>query len=246
LPKRRRNNFWQEVKLGLVQVPGETTRLYSARPTDEIDGAFQALLALGVLKGWTEQTKVRGLADGARHIRDRMQETFHACPFQFILDRPHAREHLAETAEALAEITGYEATSWADEALDRIEAGEGMSVVGQLRGAHAEHADDRLRLNADYVERNRDSMAYADYRARGWSQPSSEVQSAHRHVVQQRMKIPGAWWHPDNVPGVLALRMLKSNGWWDEYWAEQRKQWRVRAQSFRRAEQRRDNLAKAA
>jgi hypothetical protein len=82
LPKRRRNNFWQEVKLGLVQVPGETTRLYSARPTDELDGAFQDLLALGVLKGWTEQTKVRGIADGARHIRDRMQETFHACPFQ--------------------------------------------------------------------------------------------------------------------------------------------------------------------
>jgi hypothetical protein len=152
----------------------------------------------------------------------------------------------AEAAEALAEITGCEASDWADTAMGRIEAGEVMSVVGELRRGHAEHADDRLRLNADYFERNRDSMAYADYRARGWSQASSEVESAHRHVVQQRMKIPGAWWHPDNVPGVLALRILKSNGWWDEYWAEQRKAWRERAQSFHSTKQHRDHLAKAA
>jgi hypothetical protein len=41
---------------------------------------------LACLKGWTEQTKVRGIADGARHIRPRMEEAFHACDFVFILD----------------------------------------------------------------------------------------------------------------------------------------------------------------
>jgi hypothetical protein len=246
LAKRQRNLSWQEVKLGLVQVPGETTRLYSARPTDELDEAFQDLLALGCLKGWTEQTHVRGIADGARHIRERMHESFHACPFQFILDRPHAREHLTEAAEALAENTGCDANSWANEAMERIDAGDVMSVVAELRRGHEQRADDRLRLNADYFERNRDSVAYAEYRANGWSQASSEVESAHRHVVQQRMKIPGAWWHPNNVPGVLALRMLKANGWWDEYWSQQRKAWRERARSFRPREQHRAQLAKAA
>lgn len=246
LPKRQRNLSWQEVKLGLVQVPGETTRLYSARPTDELDEAFADLLALGALKGWTEQTHVRGIADGARHIRDRMHETFHACPFQFILDRPHAREHLSEAAEALAENTGCDAKAWANGAIHRIDAGEVIHVVAELRRGYAERADDRLRLNADYFERNRDSVAYGDYRANGWSQASSEVESAHRHVVQQRMKIPGAWWHPDNVPGVLALRMLKANGWWDEYWSEQRRAWRERAHRFRNDEQPAAELAKAA
>lgn len=246
LAKRRRNSFWQEVKLGLVQVPGETTRLYTARPTGELDEAFGDLLALGCLKGWTEQTHVRGIADGARHIRDRMHETFHACPFQFILDRPHAREHLTEAAEALAASTGCDAPAWARSAMDRIEAGEVMAVVAELRRAHRQQPDDRLRLNADYFERNHDAVAYAEYRARGWSQASSEVESAHRHLVQQRMKIPGAWWHPDNVPGVLALRTLKANGWWDEYWSEQRSAWRQRAQSFRHIRQPATELARAA
>jgi len=246
LPKRRRDSFWQEVKLGLVQVPGETTRLYSARPTDELDEAFEDLLALGCLKGWTEQTQVRGIADGARHIHERMHDTFHACPFQFILDRPHAREHLTVAAEAWAEISGTDASSWATAAMHRIDAGQVMGVVAELRGCHEQRPDDRLRLNADYFERNRDSVAYAEYRAKGWSQASSEVESAHRHVVQQRMKIPGAWWHPDNVPGVLALRMLRANGWWHEYWSEQRSAWRKRAQSFRLRDEHRAQLANAA
>lgn len=246
LPKRRRKSFWQEVKLGLVQVPGEATRLYSARPTDEIDEAFRDLLALGCLKGWTEQTHVRGIADGARHIGDRLHETFHACPFQFILDRPHAREHLTEAAEALGAIVGCDTAAWARAAMDRIETGGVMAVVDELRRVHEQHPDDRLRLNADYFERNRHAVAYADYRARGWSQASSEVESAHRHVVQQRMKIPGAWWHPDNVPGVLALRMLKANGWWDEYWSKQRSAWRQRAESYRRADQQPRDVARAA
>lgn len=246
LPKRRRNSFWQEVKLGLVQVPGESTRLYTARPTDELDEAFSDLLALGSLKGWTEQTHVRGIADGARHIRDRLYETFHACPFQFILDRPHAREHLTEAAEALVAHTHGDAAAWARAAMDRIESGEVMAVVAELRRAHRQQPDDRLRLNADYFERNHDAVAYAEYRARGWSQASSEVESAHRHVVQQRLKIPGAWWHPDNVPGVLALRMLKANGWWHEYWSEQRRAWRERAKSLRRVQHSSADLARAA
>jgi hypothetical protein len=130
--------------------------------------------------------------------------------------------------------------------MHRIDAGEVMSVVTELRRGHAERPDDRLRLNADDFERNRDCVAYAEYRAHAWSQASSEVESAHRHVVQQRMKIPGAWWHPDNVPGVLALRTLKANGWWDEYWSQQRQAWRERARSFRRTEEHRTELAKAA
>ena len=67
-----------------------------------------------------------------------------------------------------------------------------MSVVAELRRGHEQRADDRLRLNADYFERNRDSVAYAPCRTQGWSQQSSGVESGHRHVVQQRMKIPVA------------------------------------------------------
>jgi len=236
LPKRRRNMFWQEVKVGLVQVPGQVQgRLYSVRPNTELDEAFNDLFALARLKGCRDSTQVRGLSDGAQHIRTRMQETFHSCDFRFILDRPHAREHLTEAGEALAPHTAIDAQQWADDALKRLERGEARGVVLELRDAYETTGAEPLRLNANYFERNQDAVAYAEYRAKGWSTASSEVESAHRHVVQVRIKIPGAWWLPDNVPGVLALRMIKANGWWDDYWKERRHAWHQRAQTFARS-----------
>lgn len=238
LPKRRKNCRWEEAKLGLVQVPGEVEgRLYSVRPTAELDEAFQDLLALACLKGWSEQTEVRGLADGARHIRPRLQDAFHAGHFQFILDRPHAQEHLSAAGAELERLGGAPKDVWADAALDRLESGAALEVVKELRLAmertSAKAAREALRLEADYFERNQDAVAYQAYRQRGWSTASSEVESGHRSVVQVRLKLPGTWWHPDKVKNILALRMLKANGWWAEYWAYQRHRWRERALELR-------------
>jgi len=229
LPKRRRACRWEEVKVGLVQKPGEVTRLYSLRPTAGLDAAFDDLFALACMKGWTEQTQVRGIADGAMHIRPRMEESFNVGNFRFILDRPHAKEHLSSAGEALERWTGTPAQQWAADALKKLEGGDASAVVAELTSAYqASGLDDKsrdqvLRLEAGYFERNADAVAYAEYRAAGWSTASSEVESAHRHAVQCRVKIPGAWWHPDGVDDILALRMLRANGWWDEYWNHQRR-----------------------
>ncbi len=248
LPRRRRECRWEEAKVGLVQKPGEVDgRLYSARPTSELDESFDDLLALACLKGWTEQTQVRGIADGALHIRPRMEEVFNAGPFRFILDRPHCQEHLSTAGELLeaegALEDGVTPQQWATDAMARLEAGDVADVVGELArasetsGSDPESRNNGLRLEAAYFQRNSDAVLYAAYRAAGWSTASSEVESAHRHVVQARVKIPGAWWHPDNVGNILALRVLKANGWWDEYWAQQRDAWRTRAETY--AERRR-------
>ena len=239
LKKRRKDCRWEEAKVGLVQVLGDDTRLYSLRPTDELDEAFDDLLALAYMKGLAKDTHVRGVADGARHIRPRMEDTFAAFPFRFILDRPHCKEHLSDAGTALEPLTGLPAQQWAGEALATMEAGRAVEVVAELQAAYDASKVDELRLEANYFERNQDAVAYQEYRAHGWSTASSEIESAHGHAVQSRMKISGAWWHPDNVPNVLALRMLKANGWWDDYWTEQRQEWRRRAALFAEAIHRR-------
>lgn len=243
LPKRRKNCRWEEAKLGLVQVPGDKQdRLYSARPTGELDEAFEDLLALACMKGLSKQTQVRGLADGARHIRPRMEATFKANPFRFILDRPHAKEHLDTAAQQLETLGAGSKRVWSSTALQRLESGAALEVVQQLRLAAipadddtetAKEAKDILRREADYFERNQDAVAYQYFREQGWSTASSEVESGHRSVVQPRLKLPGTWWHPDNVKNILALRMVKLNGWWDEYWNYQRHLWHQRAFEFR-------------
>jgi hypothetical protein len=32
------------------------------------------------------------------------------------------------------------------------------------------------------------------------------------------MKIPGAIWHPDTVNPMPALRVIRANDWWDDFW----------------------------
>ena len=47
---------------------------------------------------------------------------------------------------------------------------------------------------------------------------SGEVESAHRYVIQKRLKLPGAWWTPENAQAMLNLRVTRANGGWDRYW----------------------------
>lgn len=233
LAKRKKICRFEEVKAGLVQKPGETDRLYALRPTAGLAASFDDLFGLACMKGWTKNTSVRGIADGAKHIRPRMAAAFHACSFKFILDRPHCKEHLTSAGTALAPPIPVQ--EWARAALAKMEAGHAAEVVADLQAAYDPNGagkgspNDTLRKEAAYFLHNADAVAYADYRERGWSSASSEIESAHGHLVQPRLKIGGAWWHPDHVDDVLALRMLRANGWWEDYWAGERWAWRNNA-----------------
>ncbi|MDP6208878.1 MAG: hypothetical protein QGG01_11245 [Roseibacillus sp.] len=238
LPLRRKNTRWQEAKMGLVQTPDNTHRLYALRPTSQLDAAFDDVFGLSCLLGWTPQTAVRGISDGAPYIHTRLQEVFSLNDFQFILDRPHCKEHLSSAGKALEVHTGISGSVWAKEALVMLERGDSDAVVSQLWQAYeasgdtAETRTDLLRLQAGFFERNADAVAYGVYREQGWSTASSEVESGHRHVVQSRVKISGAWWDPGHVDDILSLRMLKANGWWQEYWCAQCEKWKRRAEGF--------------
>jgi hypothetical protein len=69
--------------------------------------------------------------------------------------------------------------------------------------------------------------AQLDYRAAlaaGLPIGSGEIESAHRYLVQQRLKRPGAWWTADNAEVMLVLRIARANGQWHSYWTGELKQ----------------------
>ena len=49
---------------------------------------------------------------------------------------------------------------------------------------------------------------------------SGTVESANRSVVQNRLKILGAWWKEDNASAMLALRRTRVDGEWEQYWKQ--------------------------
>ncbi len=77
---------------------------------------------------------------------------------------------------------------------------------------------ERITNLSEYLQRFIDAVDYDYFRAKGLPIGSGEVESAHRYIPQKRLKIPGATWHPDTVNPMLALRIIRANGWWDDFW----------------------------
>lgn len=73
--------------------------------------------------------------------------------------------------------------------------------------------------DCDRYLRNR--LSQLDYQCaleKGLPVGSGEIESAHRYVIQERIKLPGAWWTPTNVEAMLALRLARANREYDDYW----------------------------
>lgn len=61
-------------------------------------------------------------------------------------------------------------------------------------------------------------MDYPGARAEKLPIGSGEIESGHRHVIQQRFKLAGAWWKEPNAEAMLRLRVGRSSNLWDYYW----------------------------
>jgi hypothetical protein len=246
LPRRQRRTEWKQVTLGVVHEPGQVDVLYCGR-YGESEPAFDDLFGLACLAGWSLATDVTGIADGAPHIRTQLEERFRvrrpACVaragpreshFQFILDRPHAQQHLFAVGEILGPRQHKTAQTWAEEKIKRLDEGHAAQVVAQLTRAAQRLKNDTLRQAAHYFAKNQDAVHYNRFKAEGRSIASGIVESGHKHVLQERLKLPGTWWHPENVDPMVALRVLRANHWWDEYWTAQALQYQKRAGELRR------------
>jgi hypothetical protein len=47
---------------------------------------------------------------------------------------------------------------------------------------------------------------------------SGEVESGHGYIIQDRLKLSGAWWNIGNAAKMLALRVSRANEDWESYW----------------------------
>ena len=63
-----------------------------------------------------------------------------------------------------------------------------------------------------------EQLDYAGARAAGLPIGSGEIESGHRHVIQQRLKLAGCWWKEPNAEAMLGLRAARANQLWNAYW----------------------------
>jgi hypothetical protein len=224
----RYQDGWHEVKLGLVagQVDGElqAPSYLAARASPEHFGP--RLLAEAARRGalevvaWQRPPPDRGLAqlrhvvllgDGAPWIWNLAAEQFGERTE--IVDFYHASEHVWTVAKALHDEAA-DAAAWAGQQITALHEHGSAPVRTALGEAHAPTsvAAEVLRVERGYFRTNAARMAYPDFRAQGLPIGSGAIESGAKHVVQLRMKRPGARWSPVGAQGVLNVRCQLLSG----------------------------------
>jgi len=205
---------WKEVRVGLVRRPGEVSKKYVSRMGD-YDEICEQLHALAILQGWTPETMVISPGDGGNGLMEALEAQFP--DIQFILDYPHLKSHFYETADALG-IDEELQDEWVDDFLDAIWEDELEEVLDRLRELYEQTDHNRVDRLIRHLERFSDNVNYGKYEDNDWPISSGEVESAHKYLPQDRLKLPGACWKEESINPMLAIRVIKKNGWWDEFW----------------------------
>lgn len=215
------------------QLSWREARLCLAHPKDVIDCVYGATFGTPKIVGlvWEQvasaaglgpQTKVHGLGDGAVWILNLFEEVFGAgkdSRATFTIDFHHVSDYLAAAALVVAPEQNKD---WLHQQQDRLRANQVEAVLGTLL-PHLEAPEQKeapVRSAHHYIDERREHLDYAGAVAAGLPIGSGEVESGHRHVLQKRLKIAGAWWLEPNAEAMLQLRAVRANNDWSKYWSE--------------------------
>jgi hypothetical protein len=212
---------WHEVKLGLVaglvegdlQAPSYLALRMSAErfgPRLLAEATRRgALTEIGwagsIFAGRPIWSDVVVIGDGAPWIWKLAAEHFGR--HTEIVDFYHASEHLWTLAHALQKEDSA-AEAWAHARVRELYEKGSEPVLQALCEAQPtdKEAAVVLRRERSYIQTNAARMAYPRFRDQGLPNGSGAVESGAKHLVQQRMKRPGARWSEDGAQAVLAVR----------------------------------------
>lgn len=139
----------------------------------------------------------------------------------FLLDFYHVCEYLHAAAPECAPRETDQRLKAQEASLKESKAPEVLKAL-EPHLEPVSRADDKspVRRCFRYLGNRSDQMDYKAAIEVGLPIGSGEIESSHRHVIQGRLKISGAWWKAENADHVLALRTLRANDGWKDYWEQ--------------------------
>jgi hypothetical protein len=149
--------------------------------------------------------------DGATWIREWIADNYPLAVS--VLDYYHALGYLYEFAEKVFPDAPLEKNNWCDQQKDLLLASDMESVLTNISSAKAKEKEKKKIIT--YYENNKERMRYKKYRNIGCGIiGSGAIESAHRTVVQRRMKLSGQRWSTLGAKNMLRLRVISMNRQW--------------------------------
>jgi hypothetical protein len=209
--------FWREVKLCCARRKGQA-RGYYAATLGSAETAAWVWQEIAQACGLKPRTRVHGVGDGAPWILEKFKDSF-GWQGSYLLDFYHVSQYLAAAAPAYKHSARQR--QWLRRQQGRLltnQTGKVLkSLAGRLEPQNSTEAP--VRAAYDYITERIDHLDYRSARRNELPIGSGEVESAHGHVIQDRLKLSGCWWKETSAAAILNLRVARANNLWQSYWS---------------------------
>jgi len=209
-----REEDWKEIKLGRIYKHEDLMKVSKDR-CELLSSNYVAHLGsnkdfLPKMEYCIENIKNKVfIADGATWIWNWVEDTYPNC--EQIVDFFHAKEHLYEFAREYFKDKDYR-EKWLEKQ-SQVMLNKGITpIIATLQQLLKK--TEKLRQLIGYYTNHEKRMQYHLFKEKGLIIGSGAIESAHKDVLQKRLKLSGQRWTKKGLQQIAQLRVAyKSNKW---------------------------------
>lgn len=224
----------REVKLGCVftqtrtdqkgfplRDPGSTSFVGAIEPSEQFGWR---IYAEALRRGLSHAERVVVLGDGAEWVKNLAQMHFHQATQ--IIDLYHARQHVSDLSKTLFGPDDKKTLKHRIRWWTHLDSGKIEKIADQARKRLPLDPDEKQKAQQEiaYLEKNKDRMRYAKFRAQGLFVGSGVVEAGCKTIIGQRLKQSGMEWSLRGANAIISLRCTTKSGRLEDYWEDRRTQ----------------------
>ena len=214
-----REEGWKEVKVGrlfkssdCIHADGKAGWIRNSRYVACLDKHTKFMTEMEKLLDYytAKNQPIVFISDGAPWIRNWIEDAYPQAVS--ILDFYHAAQYLHAFCKATFKEEGQR-KQWAEKCTELLLEGQVQKVIEEVVALNTTAKESEKLI--DYYTVNQKRMNYPEYKKMGVGIiGSGAIESAHRTVVQKRMKQSGQRWGRRGAQNMLNLRVVNKNNQW--------------------------------
>ena len=203
--RKKRDLDWKEARICVARASGTDSSYYEGLIGD-VHEVGHAWAHATLRAGWASHTLIHCMGDGASWIAQQAALQFPGS--SFLLDLYHVCEYLAEASEVCALKESPQ--RWQKRQRTKLLKGKASQVIAELEekseGAEVPDEHSPVRLAYRYLNNRKEQLDYPKALENNLPVGTGMIESAHKQIIQQRLKGPGMAWLTTNADALISAR----------------------------------------
>lgn len=211
--RKKKEVMYREARLTLAHKNGSKSSVFSATFGD-VKTVGKHIRYCVDKAGCGANSTIHAVGDGAPWIAEQVDIQF-GSQAKYLIDFYHASEYLAAASHECAVATPKK---WLHTQQQLLKVGRHDIVLHHLKNYAMTNEDSATNKCYYYLKRRVHQLHYDEAIKHNLPIGSGEIESAHRYIIQNRVKIQGAWWILGNAESMINLSIYRANNNWVSYW----------------------------